>query len=396
MTTLALHRYHGLDALRAAMMLLGLVLHSAAAYAAVPLGEAWRYKDPDTGAVFSLVVFFIHLFRMPVFFVAAGFFAALLMAREGPTGFLMNRIRRVLLPLALFWPVVFTAAAAGFAFANGRAAGDVDMTPITSGAFLGRASLAHLWFLWDLMIFYVIAVALMPIAAQIPERWHAGMDGAFGAVAATSLGGVALSVVSTLTLLPMPRASLETSLSLLPPIRVLVAYGLFFAFGWFLYRRRDLIEQFGRNWKQPMLGGAIASVAYLIMVIGRPIADPRVAHVVGCVLAALSMWMLIFGIVGAFVSLLARPHPIVRYLSDASYWMYLIHLPFAAGVPGLLAPYSLPAGVKFAFTLTVVSAISLVSYHYLVRSTALGVLLNGRRYPRALPTAQPTGEVVAV
>jgi hypothetical protein len=76
--------------------------------------------------------------------------------------------------------------------------------------------------------------------------------------------------------------------------------------------------------------------------------------------------------------------------------MYIVHLPFAAGVPGLLAPYSVPAVVKFAFTLTVVSAISLVSYHYLVRSTALGVLLSGRRYPRTLPAAQPAGEAVAV
>jgi glucans biosynthesis protein C len=265
-----------------------------------------------------------------------------------------------------------------------------------SGAFLGRASLAHLWFLWDLMIFYAIAVALMPIAARFPERWHAGMDAAFGAVATTVMGAVTLSAVSTLTLLPMPSASLETSLSLLPPIRVLAAYGVFFTFGWFLYRRRDLIEQLRQNWQRPMLVGAIASVAYLIVVVARPIADPRVAHVVGCMLAALSMWMLIFGIVGAFVSLLGRPHPIVRYLSDGSYWMYIIHLPLAAGVPGLLAPYSLPASMKFAFTLTVVSAISLVSYHYLVRSTALGVLLNGRRYPRALPKAQPAGEVVAV
>ncbi len=395
MTARALHRYHGLDALRAAMMLLGLVLHSAAPYMTPPL-QVWIYRDPDASGVFSLLFFFIHLFRMPVFFVSAGFFAAMLMTREGPGGFLRNRTRRVLLPLALCWPFVYTATAAALAFATGRLAGDIDMTPITSGAFLRRASLGHLWFLWDLMIFYVVAVAVMPIAARLPERWHAAMDAAFGAVATTVMGTVALSAISAVTLLPMRSASLDTSLALRPPIRVLLAYGVFFAFGWFLYRRRDVIEQLGRNWKLPMLVGVITSVAYTGVYVGQPIADPRVAHIVGCVLAALSMWMLIFGMVGAFVALLGGSRPIVRYLSDASYWMYIIHLPFAAGVPGLLGPHSLPGGVKFAFTLTVVSAISLVSYHYLVRSTALGVLLNGRRYPRALPKAQPTGEVVAV
>ena len=30
---------------------------------------------------------------------------------------------------------------------------------------------------------------------------------------------------------------------------------------------------------------------------------------------------------------------------------------------------------------------TLVSYHYLVRATAIGALLNGRRYPRGLPAA---------
>ena len=51
------------------------------------------------------------------------------------------------------------------------------------------------------------------------------------------------------------------------------------------------------------------------------------------------MWMLIFGIVGAFVRLLDRPSPIVRYVSDASYWMYIVHLPIVIAVPGLLAPH---------------------------------------------------------
>ena len=59
------------------------------------------------------------------------------------------------------------------------------MTPITGGAFLGRASPGHLWFLWDLKIFHVVAVAFLPTATRLPERWHAGMDAAFGAVATT-------------------------------------------------------------------------------------------------------------------------------------------------------------------------------------------------------------------
>ena len=77
-------RFHALDALRAAMMLLGLVLHSAASYTRTPLGDAWPYHDPHTNVAFDLLVFFIHLFRMPLFFVVAGFFAALLYSSRRP------------------------------------------------------------------------------------------------------------------------------------------------------------------------------------------------------------------------------------------------------------------------------------------------------------------------
>lgn len=138
-----------------------------------------------------------------------------------------------------------------------------------------------------------------------------------------------------------------------------------------------------------MAAGTAATMGYLVVTVGKVIADPTIHHVVGCALAGLSMWMLIFGIVGLFVSKLAHPRPIVRYLSDASYWMYLVHLPFAIGIPGLLATSPAPATVKFAITLAVTSVVTLVSYHYLVQATAIGALLNGRRYPRSVSAGEP-------
>ena len=112
-------RYHSLDALRAAMMLLGLVLHSAASYIQAPIGAAWPYHDAQRHPFFDLLIVVIHLFRMPVFFVMAGFFAALLYDRDGPSGFMRNRARRVLLPLVTFWPFVIPLTVLGFAFALG-------------------------------------------------------------------------------------------------------------------------------------------------------------------------------------------------------------------------------------------------------------------------------------
>jgi glucan biosynthesis protein C len=115
-------------------------------------------------------------------------------------------------------------------------------------------------------------------------------------------------------------------------------------------------------------------------------------HVVTVALCGLSTWLLIVGIAGAFVSFLDRPRPVVRYLSDAAYWMYLVHLPVAIWVAGLLAPTALPAFVKFVVVLLTTTAVTLATYHLFVRSTAIGALLNGRRYPRALAGAAPAVE----
>ncbi|MFM1890767.1 MAG: hypothetical protein RLZZ565_1524, partial [Planctomycetota bacterium] len=72
--TPASRRYHGLDAIRAVMMALGLLLHVALCYGEGP----WIYKDPATTGLAGVITISVHVFRMPIFFVMAGFFAAMI------------------------------------------------------------------------------------------------------------------------------------------------------------------------------------------------------------------------------------------------------------------------------------------------------------------------------
>ena len=64
-------RYYALDALRGIMMMLGILLHAAMFYLAAPPWPA--PMDPSTSLAFDALVHFIHSFRMPLFFVMAGF-----------------------------------------------------------------------------------------------------------------------------------------------------------------------------------------------------------------------------------------------------------------------------------------------------------------------------------
>jgi surface polysaccharide O-acyltransferase-like enzyme len=383
-------RYHALDALRATMMLLGLALHSAASYTARPHGAAWPYHDPQTSPWFDLVVFFIHLFRMPVFFVVAGFFGALLFYRDGSYGMARHRLKRLLVPLAFAWVILYPLTAAGFVFALGRGAtaGAPGWGYMTSGTFLMRPNLIHLWFLYDLLLIYSAALAAWPLLRRMPAGLRRGVEAAFIRLVTSAWGPIAWSAATALTLMPMSIAGLDTSTSFTPPLRILIAYGVFFAFGWLLYLGRDLLEIFGRRWRWRLLTGTAFSGVYLATLLHPPFANAAANHLAGVGTASVAIWLLIFGITGLFVRYCARPSPLARYLADASYWMYLVHLPLTIWIPGLLASVVLPAVVKFSAVLSVTVCITLLTYYAFVRSTAVGALLNGRRYPRALPRSE--------
>ncbi len=379
-------RDHALDALRAAMMLLGLVIHSAAAYTQNPDRTAWPFQDPRNYVAFDLLALFIHIFRMPVFFVMAGFFAALLYQRDGARGFVRNRIRRVLLPLLVFLPTVMPLVGLGFVFALWRVGAQMPGADLPRPSLLGLPILGHLWFLYDLLIFYAATVVLMPLIGRISTHVRDSMHRGFITVATHMWGAAVLAVATTLPLLPEGEPGLGTSASLLPRVGILTAYAVFFVFGWFLFRARDVLVTWASRWKRNVAAGIVASVAYVAALV-RLTEDPSLWTPIAIALCSLSMWWLIFGITGAFVRYLHAPRPTIRYLANAAYWIYLVHLPLVIWTQGALATAALPSMAKFTIVLGTTTAVTLVTYHVLVRRTIAGVLLNGRRFGAERPDA---------
>ena len=104
-------RLHALDAVRAVALLLGVALHAALSYAPGVDSHLWPLADSQKGVVMSVGTFLIHISRMPVFFLLAGFFAHMMFHREGTRLFLQNRAKRILLPLVLGWFACFLSIA---------------------------------------------------------------------------------------------------------------------------------------------------------------------------------------------------------------------------------------------------------------------------------------------
>lgn len=387
-------RYHSLDGVRAVMMLLGLVLHSFISYGEIEYGEAWPFKDHRTNAVFDWIVFYIHVFRMPVFYVMAGFFAAMLYLRRGPGGLVRNRASRILVPFAVGWVVLWPPIAFGFMFAttaqaSGIASGiDTVLHALPLIPFMYRDITAHLWFLYYLLWFYAFFLIVAPLLRRLPGHWRTTGVDLFAALLKSRFRPVWFAVPTALTLCLMPGGILITSPSFIPDYRTFLAYLVFFSFGWLFYLRREILLTFTRHaWSQVILGTVLLPVQMVaIQVAVTPEAGNKgIAFAVIVVVGALVVWLLVFGITGLFLRYLDRHVPVVRYIVDASYWLYLIHLPFTIWVPGLLTGLSWPASVKALVVLLGCTPVWLASYHYLVRSTFIGKVLNGRRYPRRLP-----------
>ena len=169
-------RYHDLDALRAAAMLLGIVLH--AALFLVP--DAWPVLDrkASESLPYDDIVNVIHGFRMPVFFLLSGFFTAMLWQRRGLGGLLRQRLQRVGLPLAVGCVTIVPLTAWVWIVTS-----DYDLakdfpaeTPVIVMAafvwlFTWLESFHHLWFLWHLLWLVGLFALSVRLGVTFTHRW---------------------------------------------------------------------------------------------------------------------------------------------------------------------------------------------------------------------------------
>lgn len=363
------------------MMLLGIVLHGIASYTTLPLGDAWPFRDAHTSDLLNLPLFVIHLFRMPAFFALAGFFAAMLLERGGLRLLVANRAKRVLFPLIVFWAALTPLVAAGFVFAIHMGTGVPVAEIVSANATRVEVNTMHLWFLYYLVIFYAAA------AVTVWLTQGRGLPAGVCAALTTSWWAPLLWLAATVgTLLTMPFPTLEAATTLTPPLRSLAGHGVFFLFGWLLFRGRARLDILPRRaWRSSVLA-FIAIVLFIALELAPPFDDARSMHVVRSIVTATGTWALVLAVIGLSLRYVTRERPAVTYLSRAAYWVYLVHLPVVITVAGALAPATLHAFVKVAVVVGVTTAVSLVTYHVFVRDTRLGTFLNGRRVSPASPS----------
>jgi hypothetical protein len=377
-------RWHGLDAVRGLALTAGVVLHGAMAF--LPGPQMWLVKDATESTTLSVAFFTIHMARMTVFFVLAGFFGRLVFHRAGPLRFVRNRAMRIALPLVLAWPLVWFAILMVIAAAT--PGGDSGIPALTAGTF----PLTHLWFLYLLLWLYTGALLVRALVVLVDRggQVRRASDSAMRALL-WPWAPALLAIPVTWALyqhgywfmwfgIPTPDTGL------LPSRVALITYGLAFGLGWLMHRQAAiLLPRLQRQW--PIhLGLALAATVFcLATTSATPLLAPApfgAAKLQFATAYAVGLWSWALALLGLGLRFLGNPSPARRYLADASYWIYIVHLPLVAALQLLIRDWPLPWPVKFAVLITAAMTVLLLAYHWLVRPTWIGALLNGRRYPR--------------
>lgn len=378
-------RLHALDNLRALMMWLGIVLHVAINHLTVDSPLPWR--DPRTSPVADLLLLFIHSFRMPVFFVLAGFFVALLAERRGADGMLKNRGLRLALPFAIFWPPLFAATtvlAMVYIHLTVRGVPGIDVALAPARQASGSPfNTMHLWFLYQLFWLSALAWAGVRLRRFVPARLREALARGFTELVARRWGFAVLALPLAFVGMFYPSGMVTESGSFLPPLAEWAQSGLFFVVGWYIYGRQErLLALFAARCKGHAAAGLVFFVATVVLLgASRAGGGHRLPHPEFWIAFAYNAtaWLWSLALIGGFVRYLPRQNAVLAYLSQSSYWVYLVHMLGTVGFGILLFNAPLGAVAKMGLNIAATSLVALASYQLLVRRTPIGRLLNGQR-----------------
>lgn len=382
-------------------MLLGVVLHTALAFQ--EQDELWIYHDPERSPLAGLFALSIHIFRMPIFFVMAGFFGAMLFTRKGSAVFAGHRFERIVIPLVIGWFVLFPLLmwAISFAFTystqpeGGRSIPEAFHTMSWSADFL-EAGPMHLWFLYYLVYYYVFFALSTLFLRKFARPLVSFFNGFVHAISLGALRWLRLPLLVAISyplMLTMEDVGFDTPMEWSPLWNVLGAYAVYFGVGWVCYRHREIVGSLERfAWPRLVAGILFLIVAMVLSIIwylaalapeseGPGDAAMSVLFFVTQAVQVASIWLLVFGLTGVCERLFRKENRTVRYLVDASYWIYLMHLPLTIFIPACFRYWNIDGTIKMFVMMILVTIPLLITYHFLVRGTVLGVVLSGRRYP---------------
>ncbi|WP_231665347.1 MULTISPECIES: acyltransferase family protein [unclassified Pseudoalteromonas] len=320
---------------------------------------------------------------MPLFFLIAGFCAALLIKKRGSKAFISNRLKRVLLPFMVFLPITFALIFHAITWGEKIAHSLPPLFNVFQVVQDPPISTMHLWFLWNLMQLCLL-VWLLSLYKQAYRK-------VLSIVVRPLFLGIVLPIIIFVAMfnlmVPFPAAD-----KLYPELWSYGLYGSMFLVGAGFYHHHELLVGYLKRINVLFLLAVASTIVYFVVLpaaltIEQVIEAANASGVVKLahtnIVALASQTIAI--VTWAAVALLAgfkwlnQRNEFSVYMSNASYWLYLIHVPLLMYIQLPMINISLPAGIKLIILVSAMVIVGVASYHLLVRNTLIGVFLNGKR-----------------
>ncbi|NTW33709.1 MAG: acyltransferase family protein [Bacteroidetes bacterium] len=206
-------RIYSLDALRAIMLLLGIVIHSAASYTTIAIFP-WPVKDKSVSVLFDYLVLNIHSFRIPVFFVLAGFFLAMQYSKRGLKNTYLNRVFRILFPFIASMILIAPLTRIIFMHFVQKLEWNVILNSIISLKIYINIFTGHLWFLYYLFIvisiFHIVKIVKIKVLKHLHEQVGKILN------RNSFIAFVLFSVISFVCILIQQKGYIESNIKLTP------------------------------------------------------------------------------------------------------------------------------------------------------------------------------------
>ncbi|RZL12491.1 MAG: hypothetical protein EOO89_19500, partial [Pedobacter sp.] len=232
------------------------------------------------------------------------------------------------------------------------------------------SGLAHLWFLYYLILFYFGTYLYIKVLDFRKRKLHKpaiGLNANFLVILVVTVLLTSILTAFNNHLIPPVYTGLKIQ------IFNLSYYLIFYVLGWILNHRLNVLNDLSRY------SFVISSIGLALAIFSTRFQNREIQPLVIHIFSAAQTVLLVLGITGLFLKLFNRETVFWRYCSDASYWMYLVHLVIIVWLQILFMNSAVSPGMRLTFVLAVTLIITLATYHFFVRNTFIGNILNGKK-----------------
>ncbi len=393
-------RRHYFDGVRYLMIMNVVLFHASMAYS--NYAKWWPVTESQESLALNVLLSILDVYMMPVLFFVAGVFAVPSMRRHGAGTFMIGKLGRLGIPLMLITvfsnPIVsyvrhvrmHESPIGLFEFWLGqlRSAGDIGITFLagrsTEAKYIDHISQWHLWFISLLIVFFALySITHIPALKRLRKSVVIDVPGSRRILLTMMVFGLVTALlVSVFGMCTVPRTWVRIGPFLVFQLtRAPIYFGLF-VLGAYAYSRKWFEGRTlpGVFWIWGLAAFLLfaANLGFIAAMKNHPDMPRWLGAVVNGVLRSFTG----LAFTGFFITLchrfLDRPSAVRRSLGDATYDIYLIHLPIVIGLQYLLQSLSISIHLKILVVFVIAFAACWGLSRWLIKPhprIAVGVLI---------------------